>query len=100
MEHFGALSRLFPDGCRRLGSLLGPNHLGYGFQAWDLRKQAGGSLRMRLEHAILIRREVLSAVGPGEDLVGQDNTTHEPQHGGKLVLPWIHNSHSLGDPED
>src|ERR1035441_3235559 len=99
MEHVSALSRRLRDGCFRLDSLLPPNDLGYHFQPWDVRKKAGGSGWMSVKHSSLISRETLAPVRPFEDLVGQRDTTHQAQRGGKFILPWIPNPHLPGDPE-
>src|ERR1019366_8517793 len=99
MEHPSALSRLLHRGWFLIGSLLPPDDLSDNFQPGDLRKKAGCSLRMSAKHPILVRREILATIGPFEDLVGQRDTAHQAQRGGKFVLPWLLNPHSLCDPQ-
>src|SRR5665213_2320461 len=99
MEHVGALSRRFGEAQFCVRSQLSPNHLGYDFQPWDVRKKTGGALWMVAKDLILFRREILAPVSLFENLVGQHDATHQAQHGSKFVLPSLLKLQALRDPE-
>src|SRR5580698_6322596 len=99
MEHLSASSGFLVESGAPIRRLLPANDLGHHFQPWKIGKEAGASFRMSPEHLVLIRRKILAAVGPYENLVGQRDATHQTQGRGQLILPRIPDLHVLRDPQ-